>query len=161
MYVSLDAKLRPCEVERVKVSWVDLENGELRIPEEESAKNRDNWTPVLTQKTQKMLKRWLQQRDAYEKYEDSDLLWLTREEHPYGSSSLKHLLTRVAEEAGLNTDNRGFHWYMIRCSMGTYTTHQVSEKAAQVQLRHKSGKSTQQYDQAPPELRRKGLEEIG
>lgn len=97
MSVSLDAGLRPCEVERVTLSWVDLENGELRAPEKESAKNWDNWILVLTRKTQKVLKRWLKQPDAYEKYEESDLLWLPREEHPYGSSSLKHLLTRVAE----------------------------------------------------------------
>lgn len=116
VYVSLDAGLRPCEVRRAEASWVDLENGELRIPEEESAKNRDNWTPVLTQKTQKVLKRWMRQRDAYEKYEDSSLLWLTREANPYGSSSLKYLLTRLAEEAGMDTENRGFHWYMIRHS---------------------------------------------
>jgi hypothetical protein len=66
-------------------------------------------------------------------------VWLTREANPCGSSSLKYLLTRLVEEAGMDTSNRGFHWYMIRHSTSTYTTHDVSEKAAQAQLRHKSG----------------------
>ena len=50
---------------------------------------------------------------------------------------------------------------MLRHSTGTYTPYMISERSAQAQLRHKSGRSTQQYDQAPPELRRDGLENIG
>ena len=88
---------------------MDLENGELRVPEEESAKNRENWTPVLTQKTQKFLKRWLRERKNYDLYTDSDKLWLIREGNPYRPGSLKYILTWLAEEAEMDTDDRSFH----------------------------------------------------
>lgn len=153
VYVSLDAGLRPVEVKTAKTSWIDLDNGELRIEKEESAKNRENWNPVLTQKTQKIVKRWLRERETYEMYDDSDLIWLTREGNPYRSDSLKYLLTRLAEEAGLDTDNRNFHWYMIRHSTGTYLTHGESENAAAAQLRN-SPETMKHYDQTPPEYRR-------
>ena len=159
IYVSLDTGLRPVEVENAKKSWVDLDNGELRIPAKESAKNRENWNPVLTQKTQQILGRWLQERENYDKYDDTDRLWLTREANPYQTSALKYLLTRLAEEAGMETENRSFHWYMIRHSTGTYTTHEISGRAAVAQIR--SEIAPEKYDQVSPELRRKGLEEIG
>jgi len=158
VYVSLDAGLRPIEVERAKVSWIDLDNGELQIPANESAKNRDNWNAVLTEKTQQFLKRWLKQRRTYEKYEDTDRIWLTREANPYQSRALKHVLTRLAEEAGMDTEHREFHWYMIRHSTGTYTNHMVSERAAATQIR--SSIAPEKYDQVPPELRREGLEKM-
>lgn len=158
VYASLDAGLRPVEVEQATVDWVDLDNGELQIPKQDSAKNRDNWNAVLTQKTQQFLKRWLKQRKAYEKYNDDPHIWLTREGNPYQSRSLKYLLTNLAEEAGLDTENREFYWYMIRHSTGTYTNHMVSERAAEAQIR--SGVASEKYDQVPPELRREGLEKM-
>ena len=160
VYASLDAGLRPVEVENAKVSWIDLDNGELRIDKDEAAKERDNYSSVLTQKTQKILKRWLKERKTYEKYDDSDHIWLTREGNPYQSHSLKYLITRLAEEAGLDTDNRNFHWYMIRHSTGTYLRHSKGKKSASTQLRHTSTETVEIYDQAPPEMRREGLEEI-
>lgn len=42
VWTSLDTSLRPVEVERAVVSWVDTNNAVLRIPKEESSKNRDN-----------------------------------------------------------------------------------------------------------------------
>lgn len=47
VWVSLDAGLRPCEVSRAVCSWVDTENRVLRMPKEESSKNRENWTVAL------------------------------------------------------------------------------------------------------------------
>ena len=94
----------------------------------------------------------------YDKYDDTDRLWLTREANPYQTSALKYLLTRLAEEAGMETENRSFHWYMIRHSTGTYTTHEISGRAAVAQIR--SEIAPEKYDQVPPELRRKGLEEF-
>lgn len=42
IWVSLDAGLRPKEVGRATVEWLDLENGMLRIPKEDSTKNTNN-----------------------------------------------------------------------------------------------------------------------
>jgi hypothetical protein len=41
--VSLDAALRPIEVERAVTSWVDIDNAVLRIPKEDSSKNTGHW----------------------------------------------------------------------------------------------------------------------
>lgn len=43
-WASLDAGLRPVEVERAVTGWVDVDNCLLRIPREHSAKSRGNWT---------------------------------------------------------------------------------------------------------------------
>lgn len=48
---SLDCGLRPIEVERARTSWVDVDNRRPRIPVRDSAKNRDNWTVSLTDRT--------------------------------------------------------------------------------------------------------------
>lgn len=42
VWVSLDAGLRPIEVERAVTDWVDVDNGVLRIPKEDSSKNREH-----------------------------------------------------------------------------------------------------------------------
>ena len=42
LWVTLDAGFRPVEVERATVHWVDVSNNILRIPKEESSKNKDN-----------------------------------------------------------------------------------------------------------------------
>lgn len=57
VWVSLDAGLRPIEVERATLSWADLDNGVLRIPREESSKNTENWIVGLRDQTADMLRR--------------------------------------------------------------------------------------------------------
>lgn len=42
VWTSLDAGLRPIEVERATVNWVDVDNSLLRIPIEEASKSVDN-----------------------------------------------------------------------------------------------------------------------
>jgi len=85
--VSLDAALRPIEVERARTTWVDVENGVLRIPREQASKSTENWIVGLQEQTVKMLERWLSERETIQKYDDTDALWLTRESNPYQSAS--------------------------------------------------------------------------
>jgi len=70
IYVALDAGLRPIEINRANVSWLDIDNGVLRIPREESSKNRENWIVALKDETVSVMKRWLNERDAREKYDE-------------------------------------------------------------------------------------------
>ena len=58
VWTSLDAGLRPVEVKRSDVSWLDLDNSALRIPKGDSAKNRENWVVGLRDRTAEMLSRW-------------------------------------------------------------------------------------------------------
>lgn len=158
---TLDAGLRPIEVENAAVSWIDTENSVLRIPKEDSAKSRDNWIVSLRERTATYLERWIAEREHYEDYEGVDTIWLTREANPYSSQSLRYLLHKLCELAGIEVANRQMSWYSIRHSVGTYMTREEDLSAAQSQLRHKSPRTTMKYDQAPPEDRQGALDRMG
>jgi len=160
-WTSLDAGLRPAEVERATVDWVDIENGVLRVPKEDSTKNQDNWIVGLRDQTVSALDRWLDEREAYAMYDDVDTLWLTREANPYGSHSLRYVLNRLCEIAGIDTEHRSMTWYSVRHSVGTYMTRERDLAAAKAQLRHQSPKTTMRYDQVPVEDRKDALEKMG
>lgn len=161
VWTSLDAGLRPIEVERARVSWVDVENKMLRIPKEESSKNEGNWSVALTERTATALERWLGERSLYEQYEDTDALWLTKYGNPYQSQALRRILQRLCDIAGIDAENRRMSWYTIRHSVGTYMTREEDLAAAQAQLRHKSAQTTMRYDQTPVEDRRSALDKMG
>lgn len=161
VWVSLDAGLRPIEVGRATVRWVDVENNLLRIPKEESSKNTENWQVAISDRTASALERWLVERENYDTYEGTDTLWLTNQQNPYGSQSLKYVMTRLCEIANIDAENRSLSWYAIRHSVGTYMTREEDLAAAQAQLRHKSPETTMRYDQTPVEDRRDALDKIG
>ncbi len=93
--VSLDAGLRPIEVERAVTSWVDIENAVLRIPKEQSSKNAGHWVVGLQERTAETLDRWLEQRETDPKHDDTDAVWLTRRGNTYGSSPLRQVLRHL------------------------------------------------------------------
>lgn len=161
VWTSLDAGLRPIEVKRAKVSWVDVQNGALRIPREESSKSSDNWIVGVREQTASALDRWLTERENYPMYDDESTLWMTREGNAYQSHSLNHVLNRLCEIAGISTETRNVSWYSIRHSTGTYMTREEDLAAAQAQLRHKSEQTTMQYDQTPVEDRKDALNRMG
>lgn len=133
----------------------------LRIPKEDSSKNRDNWIVGVTDRTAAAIERWLEERQQYDRYHGTDSLWLTRRKNPYGSLSLKYILERLCEIAAILTDNRKMSWYAICHSVGTYMTREQDLAAAKTKLRHKSPETTMRYDQAPVEDRRDALNRIG
>ena len=96
IYTTMDAGFRPKEVGRAKLSWLDVENGMLRIPKEESTKNTDNWHVALSDRTASMLRKWVSERENYEKYWGTDTLWLTK----YGNP-LQFTLAQLPPEATL------------------------------------------------------------
>ncbi|WP_318569352.1 site-specific integrase [Salinigranum marinum] len=159
-WTSLDAGLRPVEVERAKVSWVDVDNAVLRIPKEDSAKNEGNWVVSLTDRTAEGLERWLDEREQYDRYNGRDELWLTREGNPYQSTSLRRLIHKLCDIADISTENRKMSWYALRHSVGTAMSHERDLAAAKAQLRHKSEQTTMKYDNVPVEQRREALERM-
>lgn len=130
VWASMDAGLRPIEVGRATVSWVDAENGVLRIPKEDSSKNEDNWVVSLLDRTAFFLQKWLDERDAYDRYEGSDKIWLTRHGNPYASRSLNYILQNLCDMVGIETENRDVTWYSIRHSVGTYMAREEGLAAA-------------------------------
>ncbi|ELY87685.1 XerC/D-like integrase [Natrialba hulunbeirensis JCM 10989] len=161
VWASLDAGLRPVEVKRATVNWVDVNNCVLRIPKHESSKNTENWTVSLTERTATALEKWLAEREQYDTYDDTDALWLTRQGNSYGSSALRYVLHKLCDIADIPTENRHMSWYTIRHSVGTYMTREEDLAAAQAQIRHKSPETTMRYDQAPVENRRDALNKMG
>jgi len=161
VWVSLDAGLRPVEVERASLNWVDTQNSVLRIPKRDSAKSRDNWVISLRERTSTFLDRWCDERENYKKYDDTETIWLTREGNPYSSQSLRYLLHKLCDIAEIETEHRQMSWYAIRHSVGTYMTREEDLAAAQAQLRHKAPETTMKYDQTPPEDRQDALDRMG
>ncbi|QRV14889.1 site-specific integrase [Haloterrigena salifodinae] len=161
VFVSLDTGLRPVEVERATVNWVDTDAGVLRIPKDSSAKSNDAWDPVLSSRTAEMLDRWLEQRQAIPMYDDTDTLWLTTKGNPYNTRSLSYLIDKLCEVAGIATKNRQVTWYSIRRGLATGLIDESDLSTAKEQLRHKNIKTTARYDQSPPERRRDALDKLG
>lgn len=158
IHTALDGGLRPIEVGRAKVGWVDIDNALLRMPKEESSKGVENWTVSIREETAEYLARWLEEREMYEKYDDTDRLWLTRHANQYKASSLRYLMDSISELVGVQRD---VTWYAIRHSTGTYMTREEGLAAAQSQLRHKETSTTMKYDQVPNEDRRDALDRMG
>lgn len=88
-------------------------------------------------------------------------LWLTSQENPSGSKSLRRLLHRLCDVAGIATATRETSWYAICHSVGTYVTKERDLAAAEGQLRHENAKTTMKYDQVPVEDRRDALDRLG
>lgn len=157
---SLDTGLRPVEVRRAVVDWVDIDNKMLRIPKEDSSKNEDNWRVAITSRAATALTHWLRERRGREKYDGRDELWLTRESTPYTSKSLRRLIERLCRDAGIELGGRSMTFYSIRHSVGTYVTEERDLKAAKDQLRHQSARTTMKYDQVSAAKRREVLEKL-
>lgn len=161
VHVTLDVGLRPCEIERAKVSWIRLEKNELYIPKQEAAKSSDNWNVTLLPKTTRILERWLEQRETRVKYDGCDTLWLNRQGNPYTSASLRTILSNLCELAEIDQTNRRIVWYSFRHSLGTHMTDAGNLAQAKEQLRHKSLQSTLKYKQPSHKARRDTLNKIG
>jgi site-specific recombinase XerD len=146
MYVALDAGLRPIEIKRSNVQWVDTENAVLRIPREDSSKNRENWIVALKEETASILERWLDERETREKYDGRDALWLTMYGNRYDKDSFRGVFRKIAKEANLDLENRDLTPYSIRHSTATYVAEEEGLAVAAAQCRHKSKRTTEKYE---------------
>jgi len=146
IHVALDAGLRPIEIKRSNIQWVDVENGVLRIPREESSKNRENWIVALKEETASILKRWLEERETREKFDGRDALWLTMYGNRYNKDSFRDVFRKIASEAGLDLENRDLTPYSIRHSTATYVAEEEGLAVAAAQCRHKSKRTTEKYE---------------
>ena len=146
IYTALDAGFRPIEIKRANIQWLDLDNGVLRIPEEESSKSRENWIVALKPETVSILKKWVDERSAKQKYDGRNALWLTQRGNRYNKDSFRRsVFHKIAREAGLDLDNRDLTPYSIRHSTATYIAKEADLATAAKQCRHKSKQTTQKY----------------
>jgi len=146
IHTALDAGLRPVEIQRSQVHWVDTENEVLRIPREEASKNRENWIVPVKTETASILKRWLEEREQKSKYSGRDALWLTKYGNRYDKDSFRTVFRKIAGEAGLDLENRDLTPYSIRHSTATYVAEEEGLAVAAQQCRHKSKRTTEKYE---------------
>lgn len=142
---ALDCGLRPIEVGRAKVDWVNFHTGMLDIPKEESTKNTDNWECALSERTLRCLEKWVDERERYEKYADSEKLWLNKVGNAYNSNSLNRLLNKLLEETEIEPAGRDLTWYSIRHGVATLWVESEGVADARPQMRHKSKDTTLGY----------------
>lgn len=158
IWTAIDAGLRPYEIERATVSWVDLEEEVLVIPKDDDS--NDSWTAALRAQTVQALEGWLAERECYEMYTNSDKLWLTRQENAYRSGSLNYLLKQLCEIANIDTTDRRVTWTTLRESVGAHLADTADESLVQQQLRYDSIRSVGRFESSI-EKRRSILERMG
>jgi integrase len=160
LYVSLDAALRPIEVERANTNWPRSQKQTLYIPRGDAAKSRECWEVALRPQTAKILDAWLDERSHLTKYKNTDKLWLTREANPWTSGSLNYLLDQLCDAANIDQTNRHICWYSIRHSVGELMAEKGGLHQTKEQLRHKSLDSTLVYATPSAESRQSTLNEM-
>lgn len=161
IYVALDIGIRPSEVEKASVDWVRSEENQLVIPKEESAKNNSQWRVYIQDHTATLLDKWLSEREAYPKYDDSNRLWLNREGNPYSSQNLNPLVRNLCEHAGISTTNRKIVWYSFRHSLATYYADQTNNlEEVRTQMRHEDIESTLHYIHELPEKKKQSIQQL-
>lgn len=144
VWTSIDAGLKPKEVERASVSWIDWESETLRVPEPGS---ENVWDAVLQEQTVDALENWINEREYYEKYTDSDLLWLTKHGNPYQTDSLNYIFKGLCRSIGVDPFERGLSWGSLRDSVAVYLVERMSLSDVQEQLRIKSSTTVARYKQ--------------
>jgi len=143
--VTSDVGLRPIEVSRAKVSWLNLDQDMMAIPKEEATKNDSHWVCELSSRTVNALEHWLDERESYEMYDGRDELWLTRMANPYNARSLNPLLNKLLDESSIETDQRNLSWYSFRHGVASAWAEERGLYQARNQLRHKDIETTLRY----------------
>jgi len=142
---TLDVGLRPVEIGNAKVEWINFADQSLEIPAKEATKSDNNWKCSISDETARALERWVNEREAYAKYDGEDNLWLNRIGNPYTSSSLNYLLDQLIEERDIDPMNRDLTWYSIRHGVATLWANEYGIQHAREQLRHEKIETTMRY----------------
>jgi integrase len=143
--VTSDLGLRPIEVGKMNKDWINLQQNEINIPAKEAVKSTTSWTCEISSKSRNALENWLQERQSYDKYNDTDYLWLTKYGNQYGSGNLNRMLETLIDRAGLEEGNRNLSYYSFRHGAASMWTEKEGLSKAAEQLRHASLKTTQGY----------------
>jgi integrase len=143
--LTADVGLRPKEVGLVKTSWLDLPNKTLCVPADEAVKSDKSWECAISTKTVNALQQWLKQREAYEKYNQRENLWLTKMGNPYSSGPLNRLLDQLIASTEIDTTGRSLSWYSFRHGVATMWAEEQGIYQAKNQLRHSNIETTMKY----------------
>lgn len=161
IWTALDAGLRPVEVRNARTSWVDVQNGVLRIPKEESYGSVRGWLTSIRKDTADFLEWWLEERARKEEYDDTDRLWLTEQGNKYSWRELDRLLWDICEDMEIDHETREMNFYSIRHSTRLLMEDEKGLRVTKPQLRDRDIETTQLHEKVPAEDRRKALERMG
>jgi integrase len=156
-WLGMDLGLRPAEIGKVQVDWLDLENCTLHIPASAAVKNDENWDVPFLQDTADYLRLWLEERECFEKYDDRDRVWLTKYGNPYASHSVNYHWRKLREAAGIDLNGRYLPYYSLRHTAGTNMGEEIGEAGAAGQLRQLDKRSARKYTHARKEKQREAL----
>jgi len=158
---ALDAGWRAEMVGRLETGHLDLANDQIIVPAEVAVKNDKKWEVALSNRSAKLLEKWLDQRSNKMKYDDSDNIWLNRRGNTYDSGNLNTLLSNLIEEAGIEANGRKLTWHSIRHSTGMYVYERERDLGLVANiLRHKSLESARKYAHPTPETKQEVIEGI-
>jgi len=143
--LSSDLGLRPIEVGKMEVDWLNLSHEQINIPAEGSTKSSRSWNCEISSESCNALENWMQERQSYDKYRDSRRLWLTKYGNKYNSRSLNRILDNLIEVAEINDENRTLSWYSFRHGAASIWTEKEGIAKAAEQIRHSSLSTTKQY----------------
>ena len=143
--MAIDLGLRPIEIERANIDWLRLDDRLVVIPKDESSKSDQPWQCVLSPRSKRALSKWLEERQSYDKYRDTDALWLTKYENPYGTDALNRLLDRLLSRTRIEPGSRDLTWYSIRRGAATMWADESGLEQAKEQLRHRKIETTLGY----------------
>jgi len=158
---SLDAGWRAMMVGRLQTTHLDLANNQIVIPASVAVKNEKKWTVTLSERSVKLLNKWLEQRVNKTKYDNSTNIWLNRNGNPYNSGSLNDLLDNLMEQCEIEPNGRTLTWHSIRHSTGMYVYDSERDLALVAEiLRHKSLAAARKYAHPTPETKQDVIEGI-
>jgi integrase len=157
-WLGMDLGLRPSEIAKIRVSWLDMDNELVRVPRRESVKNNEPWTCPMLRETADYLRLWIEERAGLEKYEGRELVWLTKFENPYSSWSVNYHWRKIRELAEIDAEHRNMPYYSLRHTQGTNITEEAGIANAGAQLRQRSTRSTEKYLHARQEKQKEALE---
>lgn len=162
IYVALDCALRPKEVKNLTMDQIDWRREYLVFEEDDTTKNDEPWENPLSSDTMTLLRKWRDERNSLEKYDETDIVWLTREANPYRSDSLCDLLHRLLRMRGIepDDDSRKLTWYSIRHSCGDRLVGEHDYEMARQILRHKWMDTTRKYNIKSDEEKEAAIEEL-
>ncbi|NHX38730.1 MULTISPECIES: site-specific integrase [Haloarcula] len=143
--VSADLGLRPIEVGKMKVDWLNLPQNTINVPASESTKNKESWACEISSKSRNALENWMQERQSYEQYDNSPYLWLTKYGNQYKSRSLNKVLNTLMERANLDEGNRTLSYYSFRHGAASIWTEKEGIAKAAEQVRHSNLSTTKKY----------------
>lgn len=159
--VALDCGSRAGMIERLEMRQIDLDAGTLTTPPQKAIKNDLRWENELSDRSITCLKHWFKQRANRPKYDETDHIWLTRENTPYTSHTLNNLLRNLMAQAGIEPNGRKLSWHSIRHSTGCYLYNKYNDLTIVAEtLRQSTLEAARRYAHPTRETKKEAVESL-